>query len=124
MLISVAQICYCDFLFQMQRKKKTRHSSNPPQEAHIGWVMDSREHRPRSASIRSDCSFSVKLQSMTVMTMHFIWLCYKGDKQKKNTNWSLPSFTVLVILQQLTFVVVVLLGTGDLFPLLCIKHDA
>ncbi|KAG7219881.1 hypothetical protein INR49_018785 [Caranx melampygus] len=39
---------------QMPRKKKTRHSSNPPQEAHIGWVMDSREHRPRSASIRSD----------------------------------------------------------------------
>uniref|UniRef100_A0A3B5L5M5 La ribonucleoprotein 1B n=1 Tax=Xiphophorus couchianus TaxID=32473 RepID=A0A3B5L5M5_9TELE len=38
---------------QMPRKKKTRHSSNPPQEAHIGWVMDSREHRPRSASISS-----------------------------------------------------------------------
>ncbi|KAI3367390.1 hypothetical protein L3Q82_026251 [Scortum barcoo] len=35
------------------RKKKTSHSSNPPQEAHIGWVMDSREHRPRSASISS-----------------------------------------------------------------------
>nr|XP_043903461.1 la-related protein 1B isoform X4 [Solea senegalensis] len=38
---------------QMPRKKKTRHSSNPPQEAHIGWVMDSREHRPRSTSISS-----------------------------------------------------------------------
>uniref|UniRef100_A0A3Q1B7X5 HTH La-type RNA-binding domain-containing protein n=1 Tax=Amphiprion ocellaris TaxID=80972 RepID=A0A3Q1B7X5_AMPOC len=38
---------------QMPRKKKTRHSSNPPHEAHIGWVMDSREHRPRSASISS-----------------------------------------------------------------------
>ncbi|XP_037551105.1 la-related protein 1B isoform X2 [Nematolebias whitei] len=38
---------------QMARKKKTRHSSNPPQEAHIGWVMDSREHRSRSASISS-----------------------------------------------------------------------
>uniref|UniRef100_H3D4C9 La ribonucleoprotein 1B n=1 Tax=Tetraodon nigroviridis TaxID=99883 RepID=H3D4C9_TETNG len=38
---------------QMLRKKKTRHSLNPPQEAHIGWVMDSREHRPRSASISS-----------------------------------------------------------------------
>lgn len=37
----------------MLRKKKTSHSLNPPQEAHIGWVMDSREHRPRSASIRS-----------------------------------------------------------------------
>ncbi|XP_074548143.1 la-related protein 1B isoform X4 [Halichoeres trimaculatus] len=38
---------------QTPRKKKTSHSSNPPQEAHIGWVMDSREHRPRSASISS-----------------------------------------------------------------------
>uniref|UniRef100_A0A3B4Y5F4 La ribonucleoprotein 1B n=1 Tax=Seriola lalandi dorsalis TaxID=1841481 RepID=A0A3B4Y5F4_SERLL len=41
---------------QTPRKKKTRHSSNPPQEAHIGWVMDSREHRPRSASISSNAS--------------------------------------------------------------------
>uniref|UniRef100_A0A8C6TKU1 La ribonucleoprotein 1B n=1 Tax=Neogobius melanostomus TaxID=47308 RepID=A0A8C6TKU1_9GOBI len=38
---------------QTPRKKKTRHSSNPPQEAHIGWVLDSREHRPRSTSISS-----------------------------------------------------------------------
>lgn len=38
---------------QTPRKKKTRHSSNPPLEAHIGWVLDSREHRPRSASISS-----------------------------------------------------------------------
>ncbi|XP_062378037.1 la-related protein 1 isoform X4 [Sardina pilchardus] len=35
------------------RKKKTRHSSNPPMECHVGWVMDSREHRPRSSSISS-----------------------------------------------------------------------
>uniref|UniRef100_A0A8C6LSX5 La ribonucleoprotein 1B n=1 Tax=Nothobranchius furzeri TaxID=105023 RepID=A0A8C6LSX5_NOTFU len=41
---------------QMLRKKKTRHSSNPPHEAHIGWVMDSREHRSRSASISSNAS--------------------------------------------------------------------
>lgn len=31
------------------RKKKTRHSSNPPLESHVGWVMDRKEHRvPRS----------------------------------------------------------------------------
>lgn len=36
----------------MPRKRKTRHSSNPPLESHVGWVMDSREHRPRTASIR------------------------------------------------------------------------
>uniref|UniRef100_A0A8C1KES7 La ribonucleoprotein 1B n=1 Tax=Cyprinus carpio TaxID=7962 RepID=A0A8C1KES7_CYPCA len=35
------------------RKRKTRHSSNPPLECHVGWVMDSREHRPRTSSISS-----------------------------------------------------------------------
>ncbi|KAI5102711.1 la-related protein 1B isoform X3 [Silurus meridionalis] len=35
------------------RKRKTRHSSNPPMESHVGWVMDSREHRPRTNSISS-----------------------------------------------------------------------
>ncbi|PKU38357.1 hypothetical protein llap_11339 [Limosa lapponica baueri] len=38
------------------RKRKTRHSSNPPMECHVGWVMDSREHRPRTASISSSPS--------------------------------------------------------------------
>uniref|UniRef100_A0A4W3IHV3 La ribonucleoprotein 1B n=1 Tax=Callorhinchus milii TaxID=7868 RepID=A0A4W3IHV3_CALMI len=33
------------------RKRKTRHSSNPPLECHIGWVMDSKEHRPRTSSV-------------------------------------------------------------------------
>lgn len=33
------------------RKKKTRHSHNPPVESHVGWVMDSREHKPRTNSI-------------------------------------------------------------------------
>lgn len=31
---------------QTPRKKKTRHSSNPPVESHVGWIMDAREHRP------------------------------------------------------------------------------
>ncbi|XP_015200376.1 la-related protein 1B isoform X3 [Lepisosteus oculatus] len=35
------------------RKRKTRHSSNPPLECHVGWVMDSREHRPRTSSVSS-----------------------------------------------------------------------
>ncbi|KAK1793356.1 hypothetical protein P4O66_011424, partial [Electrophorus voltai] len=35
------------------RKRKTRHSSNPPLESHVGWVMDSREHRPRTSSVSS-----------------------------------------------------------------------
>ena len=35
------------------KKYKTRHSSNPPVEHHVGWIMDIREHRPRTASMRS-----------------------------------------------------------------------
>ncbi|XP_071975494.1 la-related protein 1B isoform X1 [Engystomops pustulosus] len=38
---------------QTPRKRKTRHSSNPPVESHVGWVMDSREHRPRTSSVSS-----------------------------------------------------------------------
>lgn len=32
------------------RKRKTRHSNNPPIEHHVGWIMDVREHRPRTYS--------------------------------------------------------------------------
>ncbi|KAK9889082.1 hypothetical protein WA026_004354 [Henosepilachna vigintioctopunctata] len=35
------------------RKRKTRHSSNPPVEHHVGWVMDVREHRARTTSVGS-----------------------------------------------------------------------
>uniref|UniRef100_A0A8C9WP74 La ribonucleoprotein 1, translational regulator n=1 Tax=Scleropages formosus TaxID=113540 RepID=A0A8C9WP74_SCLFO len=38
------------------RKRKTRHSSNPPVEYHVGWVMDSREHRSRTTSVSSNAS--------------------------------------------------------------------
>ncbi|KAG2465435.1 LARP1 protein, partial [Polypterus senegalus] len=38
------------------RKRKTRHSSNPPLECHVGWVMDSKEHRPRTSSVSSNAS--------------------------------------------------------------------
>ncbi|ELU04330.1 hypothetical protein CAPTEDRAFT_117097 [Capitella teleta] len=31
---------------QTPRKKKTRHSNNPPLESHVGWVLDSKEHQP------------------------------------------------------------------------------
>ncbi|XP_013919095.1 PREDICTED: la-related protein 1B isoform X1 [Thamnophis sirtalis] len=36
-----------------RRKRKTRHSTNPPLESHVGWVMDSKDHRPRTSSISS-----------------------------------------------------------------------
>lgn len=32
------------------RKRKTRHSNNPPVEHHVGWIMDVKEHRPRTSS--------------------------------------------------------------------------
>jgi hypothetical protein len=34
------------------RKRKTRHTNNPPVESHVGWIMDVREHRPRTSSVR------------------------------------------------------------------------
>ncbi|XP_044764645.1 la-related protein 1B isoform X2 [Coccinella septempunctata] len=35
------------------RKRKTRHSSNPPVEHHVGWIMDVKEHRNRTTSVGS-----------------------------------------------------------------------
>lgn len=32
------------------RKRKTRHSNNPPVEHHVGWIMDVKEHRHRTTS--------------------------------------------------------------------------
>ncbi|CAG2067107.1 unnamed protein product, partial [Timema podura] len=40
------------------RKRKTRHSSNPPVENHVGWIMDVREHRPRTSSVGSSTGTS------------------------------------------------------------------
>jgi len=34
-----------------ERKRKTRHSSNPPVENHVGWIMDKRAGRERLASL-------------------------------------------------------------------------
>ncbi|KAK3912719.1 La-related protein 1 [Frankliniella fusca] len=40
------------------KKYKTRYSSNPPVEHHVGWIMDVREHRPRTASTSSSTGTS------------------------------------------------------------------
>lgn len=40
------------------RKRKTRHLNNPPVENHVGWVMDSVEHRPRTTSMGSSAGTS------------------------------------------------------------------
>lgn len=34
-------------------KRKTRHSHDPPMEHHVGWIMDVKEHRPRTSSVSS-----------------------------------------------------------------------
>lgn len=39
-------------------KRKTRHSSNPPVEAHVGWLLDTVEHRPRTSSVSSSTGTS------------------------------------------------------------------
>ncbi|RLV97363.1 hypothetical protein DV515_00011850, partial [Chloebia gouldiae] len=44
------------FDVKVPRKRKTRHSTNPPLECHVGWVMDSRDHRTRTPSVSSNAS--------------------------------------------------------------------
>ncbi|XP_073497674.1 la-related protein 1B isoform X2 [Phyllobates terribilis] len=41
---------------QTPRKRKTRYSSNPPLESHVGWVMDSREHKATTSSVSRSCA--------------------------------------------------------------------
>jgi len=40
----------------MVRKRKTRHSNNPPMEEHVGWIMDKRAHRERLESLSESVS--------------------------------------------------------------------
>ncbi|XP_041358843.1 la-related protein 1B-like isoform X2 [Gigantopelta aegis] len=61
---------------QTPRKKKTRHSSNPPVESHVGWVMDAKEHRARSRNNStsmspSDTQLSSSYGSMPQSFPHF-----------------------------------------------------
>ncbi|CAB3240945.1 unnamed protein product [Arctia plantaginis] len=47
----------------VSRKHKTRYSLNPPVEHHVGWIMDIREHRPRTQSTGSSLGTSPTLGS-------------------------------------------------------------
>jgi len=40
------------------RKRKTRHSNNPPMEEHVGWIMDKRAHRERLESLSESVASS------------------------------------------------------------------
>jgi hypothetical protein len=35
------------------RKRKTRHSTNPPVEQHVGWIMDKKAHAPHRERLES-----------------------------------------------------------------------
>ena len=35
------------------RKRKTRHSTNPPVEQHVGWIMDKKAHAPQRERLES-----------------------------------------------------------------------
>ncbi|KAL4720668.1 hypothetical protein ACJJTC_002109 [Scirpophaga incertulas] len=52
-----------EMLKNTSRKHKTRHSLNPPVEHHVGWIMDSRDHRPRTVSTGSSLGTSPTLGS-------------------------------------------------------------
>ncbi|KAL8609186.1 hypothetical protein ACOMHN_062426 [Nucella lapillus] len=87
---------------QTPRKKKTRHSSNPPQEAHVGWVMDSQAHPSRSRH-NSSCMSQSPSESMLSVSYgstfqpfpnfehpshqllkenHFVWHVYNKYRSK------------------------------------------
>jgi len=42
-----------------ERKRKTRHSSNPPVENHVGWIMDKRAGRERLPSLSESVGSSM-----------------------------------------------------------------
>ncbi|XP_063723727.1 la-related protein 1B-like isoform X2 [Symsagittifera roscoffensis] len=48
---------YQKFDEKTPRKKKTRHSNNPPMEHHVGWILDNQEHIPRNRN--NSCGSSV-----------------------------------------------------------------
>lgn len=60
------------------KKYKTRHSNNPPVEHHVGWIMDIREHRPRTASVRfvNNLTLSSILESSDLCKHFIIIVCW------------------------------------------------
>ncbi|XP_042145793.1 la-related protein 1B isoform X3 [Ixodes scapularis] len=73
---------------QTPRKQKTRHSSNPPVEHHVGWVLDIREHQPRSRTT----SLSEMGTTPTELTWGGGMPSLQGAGAYGSTPHSLPSF--------------------------------
>ena len=85
------------------RKRKTRYSANPPVEHHVGWVMDARDHRPRTSSFR--LVFILHRMKMIIKMAHsyifYYWfsgssppgsLAEGGSVSYGSTPQSLPTF--------------------------------
>ena len=76
-----------------ERKRKTRHGSNPPVESHVGWIMDKRLPRGRLPSLSEDqgedsrCVGFQLLFDQLIMSM----LCSAGSSAG-TTPQSLPAF--------------------------------
>lgn len=68
----------CDVVFQTPRKKKTRHSSNPPVESHVGWVMDAREHRPSRSQNNSMSQRYICLKYKYQTSRISLWIIQKS----------------------------------------------
>lgn len=50
------------------RKRKTKHSMNPPVEHHVGWIMDIKEHRLRTSSVGSSMGTSPNESTLATST--------------------------------------------------------
>ncbi|XP_075243137.1 uncharacterized protein LOC142337638 isoform X3 [Convolutriloba macropyga] len=72
---------YHKFDEKTPRKKKTRHSSNPPVENHVGWIMDNQEHipPPSSRNRNNSCGSSVADGSATTAPGTSLGNSYTGS---------------------------------------------
>ena len=79
-----------------ERKRKTRHGSNPPVESHVGWIMDKRLPRGRLPSLSEDQGedsrlFNIQKFPNTTLNATDFLNCSAGSSAG-TTPQSLPAF--------------------------------
>lgn len=87
------------------KKYKTRYSNNPPVEHHVGWIMDVREHRPRTASMRFNLKFPISAEvfvyccTIDIFVNHFLIFLFSSstgtspsEGHLSSSVGSIPSF--------------------------------
>lgn len=86
-----------EFKEGVPRKRKTRHSRNPPVENHVGWILDSRDHTTGRRPSISEQSIAESVGSRYVevnfhdfATFCFKWAC--SSFLSCGTPSSLPAF--------------------------------